>query len=299
MYPKYSMENCIYPPLKKIFTLFFLFISIYGFGQKNFRKEAFPNHYKSLKQALRNPLHARKVEIRYADSIFPNDAVLKLRNVENIAWYASGPSIGEIKNAKRKKLNIRDSIFPFPKIRIDTTALKQLSHLKYLSFIGFSNGFPKGICVLKNLKTLSIVLGDIDSIPPEIGNLKNLVLLDFPWNNINFLPQEIIQLDSLKYLGLGHNSFTNIPLQLLSLKKLEDVNLGNGGQSDEDPLGIEWPYKVHINKINYIREIELFESLLNLKNIKHVFIASPIEEKNKLFLRITDKKLCEKIKWSP
>lgn len=284
----------MYKPIQIIIVFIFIFINC--LAQKNFYKEFYHAKYKTLKQALRNPLRAKNVNIdHYSDSIFPNAELSKLKNVENLCLR----SLIHYSKKYAKENPDSDSLFPFPKIRIDTTALKQLSHLKYLTVAGFDfSYFVNNIGALKGLVGLAINIGTIDSLPKEIGQFKNLVVLDLRLNNINSLPKEILQLNSLKYLNLANNSFTTIPVELLSIKNLEEVNLTNAEMQSERGAEFSWPFVIHLNKIDYSKEIELLTSFIKLQNVKHIFIShQTTEEKNRIKSKVTDKNLLSKIKW--
>ena len=192
--------------MKKTGIILILFISVNSFAQRSVTRELYPAKYKTLKQALRNQSYARKVEVyNYSDSVFPNKELLKLKNVENICLRASMPPIKRlmdnrsIKRLKDIRPNMGDSTYAFSKIRIDTIALKQLTHLKYLTIVGFDfDRCLKDIFVVKNLAGLAINFCSISFIPKEIAQLNNLEILDLRLNDINSLPQEINQLDNLK-----------------------------------------------------------------------------------------------------
>ncbi|MBI4946758.1 MAG: leucine-rich repeat domain-containing protein [Bacteroidetes bacterium] len=288
--------------IKLICIIIMLFIAFQSIGQvrKTVKKLYHPRpDPKTIKRALKQPLKAINISGFYSDSVFPNAQLLKLKNVENIKLTGYWPRYKDIRKARNVKVFVKDSIVIFPKIRIDTVALRQLDHLKYLRFDGFDfDDFPKGLCVLKKLKALSISLCSIDTIPSEIENMTNLEVLDLRCNNIKSLPEEIIKLDSLKILDLTNNLFTKIPSVLLSMHKLEEINLANIEFGHEDTIAINWPFVLHVNKINYFQETETFINLLHLKELKAVLIyLQNREDKEKLKSIIRDKKLLRKIGW--
>lgn len=236
--------------LKSVCVVIFVFISFFGIGQgRNGSKELYhPKSPKDLKQALKRPLKAKNVTViyGYTDTIFPSESLLTLKNVEHID--VSRPYFGGrvIKKAKSGEAALK----PYPKVRIDTVALKQFGRLKYLRFFNFDfDNFPAGICVLRHLRGLVIDFCSVDTVPKEIGKMTNLVALGLCLNNIQFLPKEISRLDSLRYLDLANNAFSAFPLELISCKKLETVDLTNREQSFEDTQGTMWPYTIHSNKI--------------------------------------------------
>lgn len=244
--------------LKNVCAVIFVFISFCSIGQeRNAVKELYhPRSPKTLKQALRHSSKAKSVQVIYAysDSIFPSEQMLALKNVENISVFRPYFSTRARKKAKRGEVTLK----PYPTVRIDTIALKQLSHLKYLQFVNvdFEN-FPIGICCLRQLKGLAIALSSVDTIPKELGKMTNLIALGLSLNNIRFLPKEIMKLDSLRYLDLANNAFETIPSELLQMQNLETIDLSNKEQSFEDTLGINWPIVIHTNKITYLPNLNV------------------------------------------
>src|ERR1017187_4240892 len=189
-----------------LFVFFFLLLD-YSFSQNNHSEKEmyqFPKH-PTLQKALKKK-HPEKVKYihieEYDDSIFPNNDILKFKNVEHIIVYGK----------QRLRKTKCDTLQKLTNIRIDKNKLSQLTNLKYLQFAYiYFGGFPVELCFLKQLKGLSISFCFIDSIPKEITNLKSLEVLELRLNNIKFLPKEIATLNNLLILDLTNNSITKLP----------------------------------------------------------------------------------------
>lgn len=80
--------------------------------------------------------------------------------------------------------------------------------------------FPKELCILKQLKKLTIAVNHIKALPAEISNLTNLEELNLSYNQLSTLPSGIKNLSHLRLLFLGGNIFSSFPAELLELTSL-------------------------------------------------------------------------------
>jgi Leucine-rich repeat (LRR) protein len=222
---------------KIISILLLVFVVTNCFSQKSDAEKALWkfNYSKTLKRALKNPSKAKEVYIlNYTDSVFPNDDILRLINIEHIVVFA--------KYVLKKKKN--DSLNSPVTITIDTIKLKQLSKLKYLTFSNFDfRSFPIQLCYLKNLQALNLSFCLIDSVPREIENLKSLKALALRLNNLKQVPKSIIHLDSLSVVDLANNSFSYFPNELIEMKSLKKVLLSNP-ESPYEIQSLHWSWPI-------------------------------------------------------
>jgi len=256
----------------------------YCFGQKNSKeqKELYDEEATSLTRALKHPDKTKRVSVlMYSDSIFPNDDILKLRNVEHIIL--SG------RNELRQKKT--DTPIAPIKLRIDTNKLKQLQKLKYLSFIYFDfRKFPVELCSVRQLVGLTMCICLIDSLPEEIGNLTNLKVLMIRINNVKELPKGIVKLDSLEVIDLCNNRFRKIPKELSEIKNLRKIYLTNAEGRADSVMYWKWPYPLYNNTSSYDNsEILTVKKILDNKQLEKIylpFVGVTSEETDNLELKL-------------
>ncbi|MBV6484071.1 MAG: leucine-rich repeat domain-containing protein [Flavobacteriales bacterium] len=206
-----------------------------------------------LKQALRaNPEKVKALTLRnYTDSVFPNENILKFRNLESIYIFGS------------EKMNS-----PFIKLQIDTNSLKKLTELNHLSFayIDFKE-FPKELLIFNNLKVLELGLTNINELPSDLNKLEKLELLSLRLNNLKSLPNSIVLINNLKVLDLGNNLFEKLPEILIQPNNLKYISFAN-------PEGSFNTEKIVVpnNKINYLEEQNTLEKIVNQKYLERVAI---------------------------
>ena len=106
-------------------------------------------------------------------------------------------------------------------------ALFTATHLYFNSFSCEKEikALPKEICLLENLKVLSVTGNGLSEISKEICKMINLKKIVFPGNLITKIPREIGQLTNLELLNLGENKITHIPSEIGYLTKLEALLL--------------------------------------------------------------------------
>lgn len=205
------------------------------------------------KQALRTKSEKVKaLTLRnYTDSIFPNENILKFKNLESIYVFGS------------EKINS-----PFTKLQIDTNNLKKLTELNHLSFayIDFKE-FPKELLIFNNLKALELGLTNINKLPNDLNKLEKLEFLCLRLNNLETLPNSIVLMNNLKVLDLGNNLFEKLPEILIQPNNLKYINFAN----PEGSLNTE-KIVVPNNKINYLEEQNTLEKIINQKYLKRIAI---------------------------
>lgn len=219
----------------------------------------------------------------YKDSVFPNDQICKLKNIEGIAIHGGHPS-------KRKNI-----IEPH-KLIIDTNRLKQLPNLKYLyiSFLDLSQ-VPVELCYFKQLKGLAMEVSFIDSLPNEISKLENLEILTLRINYLSFLPKSLPKLKNLKVLNLTNNRFRAIPAELCLMENLAKIDLGNTeGLSEQKQIDSSWPYPFMVNYIDILAQKKEFTRIITSTNLKEI-VCGTSSGVNSMTKYSFDKKLFKKV----
>lgn len=253
-----------------IACLLLIFVSInIGFTQEiGIDKEYSAKHKKakSIEKALKSKNYEEIKEIRidyYTDSIFPNDDILKFKNVEMLI--VMGPM-----QTKKGFPNITKPI----KLKVDGKKLALLKNLKYLDLALFDlKVFPKEIFTLTQLKELTLYCNFINQIPPEIGNLKNLEMLVIMFQNIHSLPKEIASLEKLELLELNNNLFTELPLELKDLKSIKKIVIDNNhGAKSYFPF-FNQALVAQTNRIKHNTQIERLKQILEIKTLEKLHIT--------------------------
>lgn len=224
----------------------------------------------------------------YSDTIFPNEDILRYKNIKHIVVYA-----------RPMRLKKTDALSSPVKVKFDTLGLNQLKNLESLNLCQFDfSTFPKEIFVLQNLRKLDIGICFIKEIPPEIKKLSKLNELRLRLNEIKTLPDEIQELNSLKILDLANNSLMKIPENILLNKNIEKINLANSESYKPYNIGWYFPLEINLNKISFSNEFELLKEILKSNNIKdlRIFVKDCDEQKD-IKSKISDKKLIKKIQW--
>ncbi len=91
--------------------------------------------------------------------------------------------------------------------------------IRFPDYVGVTGTIPSEIGDLPNLENLTLIGGNITSIPPEIGTLP----LDTLWLDgiqLTNVPSELWNVSSLRSLNLDNNSLTTIPPQIDNLTNL-------------------------------------------------------------------------------
>ncbi len=184
-----------------------------------------------------------------------------------------------------------------------------LEHLIYLDFAGFDfKIFPKEICTLRQLKSLTLGVCNIDALPEEISKMKSLEALGIRVNNLSSLPRGIEELDSLKLIDMANNDFHEIPKEVLQMKRLEFVGLLNVEANFENLNPVSGDFPIHMNKINYLNNTT-FSDVLKMPCLKQYWASiiynpsvsnlNPIHLQRSQMKRIImpDESLRKKIDW--
>jgi len=245
----------------------------------------------TLEKALKskNYDNVKKIVINYyADSIFPNEDILKFRNLESICI------IGLFKHNKEYP-EINKPI----RLKIDIDNIKKIKNLKTLSISSFDlRNFPDELFELKNLKALSIGCSYLNEIPNKISNLNELEYLELRLNNIKNIPIELSKMENLIYLDLANNLFTEIPKELLNIKSLKNINLSNTEIAKKDLLMLSFDKKekASINNINYLKNTELLIKILESNQLESIIISKQNNNiKKELENQINNKSFFKKI----
>lgn len=279
--------------MKKALIIILVSFHIISIGQTKNDTKKYHKQHNPIELKKANKKNHDKVTsliiLNYTDSIFPNNELMKFKNIEYLSVYGR-----ELKKTKHDTIEL-DVL----KIQIDSTKLNYFKNLKYLEFVNFDfTSFPIEICSLNSLVSLSIALSFVEKIPNEISNLKSLEVLTLRLNNISTIPTEISKMDNLISLDLCNNHINKLPIEILEIKKLEKVIFSNYESIKKDFIGYKWSFYTSVNKINYLEDIEILERILKKENIKQLGInIQNRTEKKKILLKLSDNKLKKKIKW--
>jgi len=269
--------------MKLIPILFFAFLLNNQDLLSQINKKLFDVEYKwskkckieSIKYKSKNEILGGYI-INYSDSIFPNQEILKYKKLMLLDLvYTKYPDLSN------------NCINRNPKIVIDTVKLKELKHLKRLSFDGHPfDGFPKELYLLDSLKSLSIIRSNLKEIPNDIWRFKNIVELDLMANCINDISCNISMLQNLKSLKLNNNRFTYVPECLKDIPNIESIDFS----------GIFRPGTgVNENLID-IKSLENIIAIINKESVKFIGIRILNSEEHSKFIHsINDKVLIKKV----
>lgn len=155
-----------------LFSFLALFITIKIFAQDT------TIVYKNLAQALQNPQHVYKLELkRLKNNQFPYE-VFQLTNLQSLT---------------------------ITKSRL-TSIPEQINQLKNLRYLNLSKNnlkkLPATIGDLKNLEQLIVNQNQLETLPETIGNLNKLYFLDLWSNELNDLPESLSLCENLKIIDM-------------------------------------------------------------------------------------------------
>ncbi len=248
------------------------------------------NNRKNLKWAdKQNPDEVKILYIKdYDDEIFPNEEILKYKNIEHI-YVAARPLLIHVNDSMREPL----------KIVIDTVRLASLSNLSYLRMEQFDfRSFPTELTIVRSLIGLALNNCLIERLPTEINRFTQLEGLFLRQNRLSSIPR-LSMLKRLKVLDLCNNSIEIVP-DLSENKALEEVYLANLNGLRESPYTWTWPVKLNVNMVDYQQQITALVNLLKLPRILklHLYSSKP-SDKRDIKSAIGDKTLIKKIIWQP
>lgn len=237
-------------------------------AEKRLRKAGGTEYYHSMKERKWEKVRA-VTYIHYADSVFPNDELLRLKNIESVnVW------------GRTWKRDHKYTSLPPIRLRIDTVKLKQLPHLKYVSLWRFDLSVPpEGFSALTGLEGLDMSACHLDSLPKDIGRMRNLRALVLRLNYLKQLPPGIADLDSLRSIDLVNNHFREVPIVLAGCASLERIHLDNGetGHGMHDGYELEysgpaydWPFPLCANHIMWRQSKPGLSALLNLPHLDYI-----------------------------
>ena len=219
-------------------------------------------HYRSLKQALENPLEVERLDLIITDieydlsedlillknlkhllisshnttKLTNTKILLKLENLEDLSLYLYSletipEEIWQLTNLKRLELyNWKIEYLP-----------KEIGQLKRLERLSIAQGFlatelPKEIGQLRKLRGLFLGGCKFEKLPEEIGSLINLTDINLRGNNISELPNTMSNLLKLERLWLSDNNLSVISESIAKLPKLEALDLERNPNLKEIPI---------------------------------------------------------------
>lgn len=149
--------------------------------------------------------------------------------------------INQLTNLRNLALSFNDNLKVLPKEIVQLRKLQRLfligSNLQNLDFRGtkkqnlLSEGvsieeFPKEICQLVELKSLSLMGLKLEVLPKEIGDLTKLESLSLTGTMLKSLPKSINQLVNLQRLNLSFNkNLSTLPKEISQLNNLKLLDL--------------------------------------------------------------------------
>lgn len=287
-----SIEN--YKMIRKfIYILSLLFFSISVSAQETEAEKLFriSNHKSSIpieKAKNKNPEDVQGLYVRnYTDTVFPNKEILKYKNIEHLNI------IGKWQLYKKDTINQK---FPIS-LKIDVELLKQFPKLKFLTLSYFDlSDFPEEIYKLDKLTLLRLDLCNIDSLPLGITKMRSLEVLSLRLNNIKKLPKDIADLNKLLILDFNNNSFTTIPQEILKMNSIKKISFGNIETQKEAAPTKYFPFYSHLNKIDYIKEMDVIKEVLSKEHVNFFYIHLPTcEDKKNVYRILSNKELSAKM----
>lgn len=201
---------------KFIFTISFVFFSLFVNGQhRNFDDMSRLITVKPKEMKIYEP---KSINVGIAQDV----KFLRIRGSESSTsevcqLLKAVPEIEYCHISGSNELNM-DSII---------TAMKNLKKLEYLC-VEHGSFIPKNIGLLKNLKWLGFINGNIEVLPEELYFLKKLRLLNIGYiyghlvsgNDISKIPPGFSKLKSLNYFFMHSNPINVIPDEFCKLKHL-------------------------------------------------------------------------------
>jgi|GEM_PF-6873113 len=218
------------------------------------------NKRASLEKALKDPEGTTRLYIKhYKDSVFPNGEILQFKNLVSLS--IQGFSVW----------NFKTDTTIFPMLRIDSTKMRQLPNLRYLSICGFDfSNFPEELFILEQLKGMTLSVCKIKTLPPSISKLTELSYLELRINELVAFPEELTKLETLETLNLCNNKFTIIPPQIAGLKSLNHLDLSNVESDKFIPATPKVPVDININCIDYLANYETLRAILSSEKMRRL-----------------------------
>ncbi|GEM_PF-5684964 len=230
-------------------TIGFCFLLIAGCQSRlQVEKDHYSNRkWLTLEEAVKlDPKSVTAISIsNYTDSIFPNEALVRFKNLERLQ--VLGPWHPWVKKrSKDLKLDFRSELADlFP-------------HLKRLSLLGFKQEeFPVELLQLKQLESLSLFAFGIQHLPENLDELQQLKLLELRMNCLESLPASLANMPNLEVLDLSNNALTRIPEVLFRCTAIQKLWIGNS----------EGHFQIHHPKMgtNVIDHLQPENDLIRLK----------------------------------
>lgn len=216
----------------------------------------------------------------YLDSIFPPKRNEDFSPIKCLTVYG-----------QHEKLIVNNRFnYQVKEVKLDSAGMVNFSELKCLTiaYIKLKTSNKDKLPVLKAMRKLELEFMFIDTVPDFLTNFPNLEYLGLRLNNIKELPEWLCVLKRLKVLDLANNSFISIPKQILQLDSIENILLANveGGVTNSLTQN---PFVAQVNKINYIEEFDVLQTLLSKPTIKNVYIEVSEENLKKILWKKLEK----------
>ena len=241
--------------------------------------------------ARKDPLTITRLALtEYTDSVFPNQEILRYKNLVSVRL--TGRSV----RIRRKDIAQRPV-----RLSIDTLALKELPSLRYLSLTQFDlSEFPDGIFQMKKLEGLELLACQVESLPDRISELHALKALHLPVNYLSDLPMSMVSMNSLKSLDLVNNHFLQTPKVISHLHSLRILDIGNReGNREFEILGQNWPFPMCMNHLDWESDTTVVMTLLRSPALqKLVLPRNECAEKARFKSVAGDRIIRRKVAWS-
>lgn len=174
-------------------------------------------------------------------------------------------SLENIKKTRSIILNQYDTLDNYLKYFNELLSVDQFS----ISRINLSV-FPDKLCLLKNLKYLSINYCKLEFIPGCINNFDSLEVLNLHHNNISIIPKQLFENNKLRVLNLSYNDLQDIPIEIKALNDLEVLDLSgnkieNWSFLTYNPSILE----LHLGRQN-LKTLPI--EMIGLKNLKILYL---------------------------
>lgn len=199
-----------------------------------------------------------------------------VRNIgidENIDWYKSPQDKIQVLEFKEEEFQSLEKLEITLRYQtLDLTSSKNEEFTKLYHYIDY---LPDEICLLKNLKTLSICSQNLKTLPDAFGDLQNLENLTLCNNPIKNLPVSFAKLKNLKELSFVNHKLNKIPeciSYLSNLKKLifKRERSGHDLQCSDGNLYFDFSHLKNLRYLDFrnMNNFRFHKSILKLKENK-------------------------------
>lgn len=154
-----------------------------------------------------------------------------------------------------KNNNFKQSLFPRNRGHLLNSIIFELDnyHLEYI---------PNEFCeMLEQVRFLSLLHNNIQSIPENINLLKNCIFLGLCNNKIKSLPNNLFQLTKLSTLCLHGNMLKEIPDEIGNLIELQNLTLSNNS--------IKY-LPSSVSKLTKLKELDIENTLIDVDSLRFI-----------------------------